>query len=814
MLNDVRYAARALRRKPGFALTAILSVALGIGANASIFSFVDGILLRPLPVPGAVGVLSLRSVAPGGVVAGGRISWRDYLDFRTAARSFSGLAAYRSARFAFAPDAVAQPELKAGVLVSGNFFQVLGTEPRIGRGFRSGEDGAPGREPVVVLAHEFWKSQFAGDMTVVGRHIRMNGLEFTVVGVAPESFTGVEQFERPAFYVPASMGPPLTDANARILYDRADRGFLVKGRLKPGVSREMASAEVAAVARVIEQANPATNRAFGAVVRTEMQSRLDDSPGRAILPVILFGLVAVLLAISCANVANLMLSRGRSRAREMAIRIAIGAGRFRLLRQLMTESMAIALCGGAIGMLIAAIFVRAASSLQLPGDVPIDLSFQLDTRVLLFTVAVSFASAVLFGLAPALQSTRTDLVPALKTGEADNVRRRFVGRGALVTVQVAGSMVLLILAVQLYRGFSREMRQSPGFRRDHVLMMTFDPALIRYSPAQVKQFYRTLVERAGATPGVESVSLALNIPTGTSPRFEAVVPDGYRFATGVESASVWTDVVDENYFATLGVPLIAGRGFLTSDVAGRSLVAVVNQTFASHYLRDSAVGRRIRLGGSSGPWAQVVGVTAPGKILSTIEPPQDAVYLPFSQRPASKMTLLMRSAGDPAALAAPVREMARSIDPNMPVFGVRTMSDFFEQRSVRAGVFVTGLVGVIAMLGIMLALVGLYAVVAWQVAGRTREIGIRMAVGADSRRVTGMILRQAAGMGVTGVALGLALSVGASRALAGAGIPGGAVEVLPFTLLPAALLITTAVAAAIPARRAALVDPLKALRQD
>ena len=812
MLSEFRYAFRGLRHKPGFALTAVVSIALGIGANAAIFSFADGLLLRPLPVPDASQVVTLRSRTLSGAFLG--ISWRDYTDFRDKNRSFSGLLAYQPASVAFAADAHAQPQLKGGLLVSANFFSVLGTEPRLGHGFPPEVNQVPGRDAVAVLGHDFWKTEFDADRSVVGRHIRLNGLDFTVIGVAPEAFTGMDQYSRPAFYLPAGMAPALLESSRDLLTDRSARGFTVKGRLNPGVSIAAADAEAAALAMSLDQFNPGTNRAVGAAVRTELQLRGDLSPGTRVLVPLLFGLVAVVLAIACANVANLMLGRSRSRTREIALRLAIGASRIRLVRHLMAESLLIAMGGGVLGLLIAGIFVDIASgSLQIPSDPPIQLSFQLDARVLWLTVAVSFSSAILFGLIPALRSTRTDLVPALKSGEADQARRRWFGRSALVVVQVAGSLVLLVVATQLYRSFSRELAQSIGFRKDHVLLMSFDPSLIRYTPTQTGQFYRSLVERARTVPGVQSVALASAVPMSVNNRrTETVIPEGYQFPGGQESASVAASTVDENYFAVLSVPILRGRGFESADGADSPRVAVVNQAFARHYLGDDPIGKRLRLN-RNGPWIAIVGVAVTGKYFTAMDPPTDFLYLPFSQHAEPVMTLMARTVGDPAPLAGPLRDMVRSLDSNLPVFGVHTLSEFFEQRSSKLTNLIAGTVGAIGLLGLALALVGLYAVVAYQVEGRSREIGIRMAVGAERTQVVSMILKQAAVMSGIGTVIGVVLSLAATRALR-AGPLLSALDPLLFSLVPLGLLVTTLLAAAIPARRAARIDPIQALRQD
>jgi macrolide transport system ATP-binding/permease protein len=807
MLNDFRYAFRALRSNPGFALTAIVSVALGAGSNSAIFSLADGLLFRPLPVPKASQVLTLRSRTPSGRF--GAISYRDFEDFRDRNRSFDGLMAYQLASLGFAADQYRQPQLKVGLLVSSNFFQVLGVEPRLGRGFTPEEVQAPGRDAVVVLSADAWKNEFAADPGAIGHRLRLNGVDFTIVGIAPKSFTGMDQYIRPMFYVPAMIGPKLLAANRDLLINRGNRGFTVKGRLKPGVSMKAADADVASIAKSLEQSFPDSNRAFGAALRTEIQARMDFSEGDSYLVALLFSIVLVVLVIACANVANLMLSRGGERSKEIAVRLAIGASRGRLIRQLMAEALLIAFAGGAAGLLIAFSMVQTMSSIEVPGDIPIQLTFALDQRVLWFTLFVSLASALLFGLAPALQATRSNLITALKTGASDQVRRRFFGRNTLVSVQIAGSLVLLVAATQMSRGFSYLLSHSPGFRTDHLLMMSFDTALAAYSPAQTEQFYKNVVERARELPGVKSAALTFSMPMTSSIRQESVKPEGFQFPRGQDSVDVLGNIIDERYLNTFGVALILGRDFLASDRANSPLVAVVNETFARHYFNGNPLGKRIMV---RGHWTEIVGVTAAGKYSSVVEPPTEFVYLPLSQNPQTKMALLAESYGDPAALAAPLEAMVHSLDANLPVFSVRTMSDLFQNR-VKVMHLVDGIVASVGLAGLGLALVGLYAVVAYQVARRTREIGIRMALGADWTNVVRMIGRQAAIIGLAGIGAGMILRLSAERMLtASLNVP--AFDPVLLVVVPVGLLLTTVLAAAIPARNAARIDPMLALRQD
>jgi predicted permease len=825
MLNDIRYALRMLRQNPGFAFTAIISIALGVGANSAIFSFADALLLRPLPVEKASQVVTVSEVGPRGRFLD--VSYPDYVDFRDHNRSFDGLVAFELAPAGFAADEKTQPQLKWGYAASGNFFQVLGVEPRLGRGFRPEENQLPARDAVIVLSHELWQHDFAADPSVIGRHIRLNGTDFSVIGVAPESFTGMDPFVRPAFYIPV-MSRPILMPSSNTLTNRNARDYSVKGRLKPGVSLRGAADEIAALAKSLEQSNAETNRGFGATVRTEVQVRTEGYSLDAILTGIQSALAMIVLAIACANVANLMLSRGRARAREIAVRLAIGAGRGRVVRQLMVESLLIALAAGAVGMLIAGFVVDMFSTLEIPGDIPVKLDFQLNERVVFFNFLVSVVSAVLFGLVPALQCTKTDLVSATKAGEADQARKRFFGRSALVTAQIAGSLVLLVAATIMYRGFTYKIDQDRGFRVDHRLTMRIDPTLAGYTLDQTDQIYKTLVERARQVPGVKSAALSFNIPLfSTNINQWNVEPEGYEFPAGQRDVPVFADTVDPNFFQTFGVPIIAGRGFLPSDRADSPPVVIVNAKFAERYLGGNPIGKRVRIADDKGAWAEVVGVTVTGKHLAIWEPPQDFIYRPLAQRPESRMTLIAETYGDPAALAGPLKETVRSINPNLTVFAVRTMEDIFYQRSVKVRNIFIGFIAALGFMGLALALVGLYAVVSYQVSRRTREIGIRMALGAARADVVKMVLHHAAGMSVAGVAIGVVLSlfaVGGIRAAAlSTGDPmtpaGGAINpalfiTLIFAALPLALIATTLLAAAIPARRASHIDPQQALRQE
>jgi len=820
LLQDVRYACRMLLKSPAFALVSVLSLAIGIGANCAVFSWADALLLRPMPIlrPGEVVTIGSTASIEGfsRLVA----SYREYVDIRDRSHSFSGMVAFTNQAVGFAANREDSPKQRLGMLVSGNFFTVLGVEPSLGRGFRPEEDQVPGRDAVVVLGHDFWDKQFGADPSVLGHTVRLNGMEFTVVGVAPAEFRGLDQFVRYEFYVPLMMWPRFAnDPKARPLEARDARALAIKGRLKPGVSLPEAQTELAIIGKDFERAYPDTNRNRTLSVRTELQARIAQDWADAALIAMLTTLAAAVLLVACANVAGLLTSRAPARARELAMRLAIGAGRARLIRQLVTESVVIAIVGGLLGLGVGYGGVALFRQIQLPTDLPVALSFELDRRAIVFSLAVAFVSALLFGLAPAMQATRADLTAVIKGGDAAGIgHRRRWGRTVLVCGQVATAVVLLGLATFMYRGFQRSVGIGPGYRLDHLLMTSFDPSLLRYSQADSQRFYKELTERTRAVAGVRAATLTSMTPMSTDGQSGAtVVPEGFQFPDGKESATMLGAYIDEFYFDVMKVPVISGRAVLPTDDANAPLVAVVNEQFAAHYWPGQApLGKRFRLDDSHGPWVQVVGVAKNSKYIFLAEPPMDYVYLPYRQRPQQRMTLVTESLGDPAGLAQPVREVVRGIDPNQPMFNVRTMEEFYRMRTINIFNVIIGLIGAMGLMGLVLSVVGLYGLVAYGVSRRTREIGIRMAIGAHKSAVLGMVLRDGMTRAVVGLALGVLGSLGAERALAAVfpGGPGGrrGLDVVALALVAAAVLISTVVASYVPARRAAAIDPTDALR--
>jgi predicted permease len=758
----------------------------------------------------------MRGESLGGLLQYTPVSYPDFLDLRNRSQSYSGLVASEYLPLGFTVDKSALPHMKYSAVVSGDFFRVLGLAPVVGRDFRPDEDKFPGRDAVAILGYDLWKSEFSASPDAIGKTIFLNGLEFTVIGVAPAGFTGPHPMLLAGLYVPISMLHSLAGESApNQLERRADRAMFVHGRLRPGVSLKQAAAETRVISRQLGQAYPDTNRTCTLVADTELGARSSSDPLDLTLLVGLLSLSGVVLLIACGNVMNLMLSRGRARSREIAVRMAIGAGRGRLIRQFLTESLIIAFAGGILGLLVAQAGADLFSQIRVPSDIPLVLNFDLDPRVLLFTALVAVVSAVLSGLAPAFRSRRPDLSTALKPGSADGGKRRILfGRNALVVGQVTASLLLLVLATQSYRGVQYLLSAPPGFRTDHLLTAGFDPSLARYTPEQTAEFYKRLLERARSLGGVKSAALAEALPYIPGGNQDRVVPEGYRLPAGTEAVSVITDAVSEDYFRSIGIPIVEGRSFGTADRADAPRVAIVNQLFASRYYpNQSAVARHFRLEGPAGPVVQIVGVAKQSKYLFPIEPPIDYIYLPLAQNAKRGMTLLLQTADAPGTLAGPLRDLVRSLDAGQPVIGIRTMADIFEQRARGTLGILIQTIGAMGLLGLVLALVGLYGLMTYSVGRRQREIGIRMAIGAGRTGVLSMVLKQGLVLAGTGVAIGLAILILLNKPVMRL-VGAKSFDWGLLALTAAGLLAAAAVGAYLPARRASLVDPTLVLRQE
>jgi predicted permease len=824
--QDLRHGARMLIKNPGFTMIAVISIAIGVGANAAMFSLADGLVMRPLPVTRPGDVLTIAGIAPGAIF-NTPLSYPEYVDVRDQSRSFSGIVAYNLVITSFVnrPDEPAQR--RAGMAVSGNYFDAMEVRPARGRWFRPEEDQVPGRDAVVVLDYDEWQQRFAGDPAIVDRHLRVGTVDFTVIGVAPEGFTSIDHDLHPAFYVPLAMTAalqPRLPADARVRRDQ--RNLIVKGRLKPGVSLAEARQDIHQIAVNLQRSYPESNRNVDFTAQTQFDA-FTSGPGRtdATFVAMLMTLALAVLIVACANVAGLLTSRAPVRAQEIALRLAVGAGRSRLIRQLVTESLLVAIGGGLLGLAFSNGVIMLFQRIEYPTDLPLKLTFAIDTRVVIVSILAATSAAILSSLVPAWRASKTDLVSTIKAPAAlTGKRQRLWGRSVLVSGQIALSLVLLTVSVFLYRSFRIELDKGPGVRTDHLLMVTFEPALARYDDARTRGFYRELEDTARAMTGVTSVSLASAAPLKAGDiGFARVAPEGFQFREGAENVAVPTTDVDDHYFETVGVRIVNGRGFSATDTANAPRVAIVNQTFASHYWPgQNAVGKRIRLDNADRTMAEIVGVAANAKYFFIVEAPIEFVYLSHMQGAAPRSTLLVATTGPAAALAPRMREVVRAIDPNMPVFGVRTMEDFYASRVIYTTNLVVGCVVGMGSMGLVLALVGLYGLVAYSAQRRTREIGIRVAVGATPGAVLRMVLRHGLNLAIGGIAVGLVGSAAANNALRAAfsrtlvgnvvAIPGS--DLVVYAQAVSALIALVLLATYLPARRAAHGDPLVALKTE
>jgi len=810
--REIRYALRLIPRNKGFSLAVLLSTALGVGATASIFSLVDAFLLRPLPVPGTGRVVRLTSVNQSNPV--GRFSYAEIDDIKRQTRSFEGLATSKNAAFGYSQQRDQQPRVTVGVLVNGDYFSTLRVTPAIGRTFTAVDDQVPGRGPVVVLSYSVWQREFGGRPDVIGQSLRLNASEFVIVGVTPQWFTGVHPFFEPTLYVPRMMIREATGSDDA-LTDRNARSVDVFARLKTGVSIEQARDDVRRAAVNMEREHPAANKGRGAMVFTQLGYRIAEAPDNFTLSWLFFAVAALVLSIACVNVANLLLSTAPARVREIAVRMALGASRTRLLGQFLIESAVLSTLGAIIGLGIAAVSASFIRSIQIATDFPVKLDARVDLRVALFALAVGLMSGLFAGLLPAVRATRADLNAVLKATEHRFAASRGWMRQALVAAQVAVALVMMVLSGLFLQTIRVSRTSDPGFRIEHVLTMGFDPRIAGYDVDATRTFYRRLLARMETVPGVRNAALGEHVPLGVASSATEISIAGYDVGPNQQTLSVGSSIVDDRYFDVLGIPIVRGRAFTSRDRDGAPPVAIVNETMARKYwpTRD-AIGATITIRSAPVVTAEIVGIARNSKNRDVDERPQPFLYLPFEQRQQTRMMLFVHAAGDPAALAGAVRAQVRALDPNQPIYDVRTMAAHFEQQGLWGVRLVAEVISAVGVVGLALSVLGLYAVIAYSVSQRTREIGIRMAIGASERRVLGMVLGQGFVLSAIGITVGLLLTLALSTVIADLLNGVNPREPAVYAAATIVLLSVTLVATYLPARRASHVDPQAALRAE
>jgi len=823
LVSDVRFALRWLRRSPAFALVAIASLAIGIGFNTALFTLVDALLFRPLPVERPERLVDVFT-SGGDADQYATSSYPDFLDYKAQNQVFTDMLAYSPAFGAVKMGD--RSRLAMGETVTGNYFQLLGVAPAAGRALLP-EDDRPGAPRVVVISHRLWTREYAASPGAIGQTMRIHNQPYTIVGVAPASFTGMVPLLAPEIWTAMAYvddvepggiisNVPSPTGNTR-LERRGMRWMFVKGRLKDGVAADAAAANLNLIGKRLQTTYEATNKRFEVSTLPTVDVHIHPMADRMLRPIGL-GLmlvVGLVLVIACANVASMLLARASGRQKEIGIRLAIGASRRRLIQQLLAESVVMSAFGAAAGVGLAWMMTRVAASISLPIPIPLSFALQIDGRVLLFTAGVTMLAALVAGLAPALKATRPNVVDELKSDVAAThaAGRRWTMRDGLVITQVAVTMVLLVAAGLLTRSLVAAQHVDVGFRSGGLAIVSTEMSMVGYDDVRAKQFYERALDRVRALPGVESVALAERLPFAINyNRNLLFLPDRH----GPDDKGLVIDVarVGAEYFATLGVPIVQGRNFAATDTPTSPAVAIVNESMAHKYWPgQDPIGKRFRVLAYNGKEFEIVGVSADYKVSSVGETSTPYVHYPVTQRPGTGESMLARTRGDAAALVSAMRRELTALEPNILFLETQTMDTQVAATLLPAkmGAASVSAVGIVAM---ALASIGLYGVIAYSVARRTREIGIRMALGARPAAVVGLVMRQGLTLAVVGIGAGALLALGAAKAVAGALYGVSFVDPLAWSGAIVLLLAVSTLANVVPARRASIVDPSRALRAE
>jgi putative ABC transport system permease protein len=816
LMQDIRFGVRMLIKNPMVTIVAIVTLALGIGANTAIFSAVNGLLLRPLPVQNA-DRLTVIGGQTKGIDGGGTLSYLDYHDLRNQTRGFSQVLAYRLNGVGMEADGKTDALLVS--YVSSTYFAALGLQPALGRLIYGDGLEKPGGAPELVLGYAFWKKRFNSDPGVIGKQVKLNGKETTIVGVAPEGFRGLYSLVEMQAYLPLGV-ETLWSSDKDLLTKRDARELKVLGVLEPGVSRKEAQSSVDVVMDRLARNYP-ENKDFSAHVYPEWLARPEPDPSNStvIAGLTFMALAGLVLLVACTNVANIVLVRATGRAREMAVRAALGASRLRLSRQLLTESIVLGLAGGVAGLLLGSWISNLLSSIDLEAfGNRLVFDFSLDWRVFLFGLTVALLTGILVGFWPAFRISRSDLNQVLHEGSRGILAGtgRSITRSVLVVVQVAVSLTLLVVAGLFVRSTRNAEHTYFGFEPSHVLNLIMDVRNIGFDEPRARQFYRELEDRTKVLPGVENVSLATSIPMGYVNQVKTVYVEGKTAITKGAAPVIDCNDISVDYFVTMRIPLLRGRAFNKQDTDKSPHVAIVNEAMAKRFWpNEDPLGKTFRVDDPAGPPLQVVGLTRQGKYISPTDDAVSFFYLPIEQVALSVRALQIRTANAPEALIPDAERIIHDLAPGLPLVSVESMEHSLEGAN---GLFLfrigTRFAGALGLLGLILALVGVYGVVSYAAAQRTHEIGVRMALGADRSHILKMVLRQGFILVGLGVVAGLVITFGVTRLIANFLLGVSPYDPLTFAVVSVFLAAVGLTASLIPARRAMKVEPLRALKYE
>jgi macrolide transport system ATP-binding/permease protein len=813
MMQDLRYGVRMLVKRPGFTLVAVLSLALGIGANTAIFSLINTLLLRPLPIRQPEQLVAINNVGENrGLFS--NFSYLNYQDMRARNEVLSDMFAYRILPLSLSHDGI--NERLWGYQVSGNYFAALGVQPALGRFISADDDRMPGAHPVVVISHKYWQQSFGSAPDTVGKEIIVNGSRYTIIGIAPQGFLGTEIASAAELWFPLAMQAQL-DMGSNWLDKRGAEVLFVQGRLKPGVSTTQAQTALNLIAMQLEREYPDENKGkritlsppglFGNTMRGNLL-------GFAGLLMLIVGMV---LLLACINLANLLLARATERRREIAVRLALGASRFRLIRQLLTESLLLACAGGLLGLLPALWLVNLLKAFKLPPNIPVVFAIQIDYRVYLFTFLLSLVTGVLFGLLPAWQATKAELVPALKEeGRFSQQGRSIRGtwlKSSLIVLQVALSLVLLVGGGLMVRALQQANNLKLGFEPQHAAEISFNLRLQGYDSAQGKEFQKRLLERVNALPGLQAAGLSDLLPVDLHFSRAGVYLDGQVPERNARVPSALFNLASPGYFQAMGTRLLQGRDFTAQDDEQAMQVAIINESFAHRFFPgENPLGKQFRLGRADAPKVQVIGVVEDGKYANLSEDARPYVARPLWQSPLGSTSVVVRTTGDLPGLSAAIRREIQQLDAHLPV----STSTLVEKLSLPLlpARMVASILGGFGLLALALAAIGIYGVMSYAVAQRTHEIGVRMALGAQKADVLKLVIGQGMTLTLIGIGLGLAAAFVLTRLMKSLLFGVSATDPLTFVGIASVLAFVTLLACYLPARRATEVDPLVALRHE